>query len=116
VETFLSGQGFAKDYELHTGHLLEAYEIVELAANGESNAEQCLLRYEQRLGKALAGLVNTLDPDIIVLGGGMSNIERLYSNIRPVLSSWVFGKECATEVRQAKYGDSSGVRGAAWLW
>ena len=76
----------------------------------------CLVRYEQRLGKALASLINTLDPDIIVLGGGMSNIERLYYNLKPVMSNWVFGNECATEVRQAKYGDSSGVRGAAWLW
>jgi fructokinase len=116
VETFLSGPGFARDYELHTGKVLEAYQIVKLVEKGESNAELCLVRYEQRLGKALASLINTLDPDVIVLGGGMSNIERLYSNLKPLLSKWVFGKECATEVRQAKYGDSSGVRGAAWLW
>ena len=116
IETFLSGPGFERDYELYTGNVLEAYQIVELAEKGESSAASCLVRYEQRLGKALAGLINTLDPDIIVLGGGMSNIERLYSNLKPVMSNWVFGKECATEVRQAKYGDSSGVRGAAWLW
>jgi len=96
--------------------VLEAYQVVELAEKGEPNAELCLVRYEQRLGKALAGLINTLDPDIIVLGGGMSNIARLYSNLKPLMSNWVFGKECATEVRQARYGDSSGVRGAAWLW
>jgi len=116
VETFLSGPGFARDYEFYTGHVLEAYQVVELAEKGEPNAELCLLRYEQRLGKALAGLINTLDPDVIVLGGGMSNIDRLYSDLKPLMSNWVFGKECATEVRQAKYGDSSGVRGAAWLW
>ncbi len=116
VETFLSGPGFARDYELYTGDVLEAYQIVELAEKGEPDAEMCLVRYEQRLGKALASLINTLDPDIIVLGGGMSNIERLYYNLKPVMSNWVFGNECATEVRQAKYGDSSGVRGAAWLW
>lgn len=116
VETFLSGPGFKRDYELHTGQVFETYQIVELAEKGESDAEQCLMRYEQRLAKALAGLVNTLDPDIIVLGGGMSNIERLYTNVIPIMPSWVFGKECATPVRQANYGDSSGVRGAAWLW
>ena len=116
VETFLSGPGFARDYELYTGQVLEAYQVVELAERGEPNAELCLVRYEQRLGKALSGIINTLDPDIIVLGGGMSNIARLYSNLKPLMSNWVFGKECATEVRQAKYGDSSGVRGAAWLW
>ena len=105
-----------RDYEFHTGQILEAYQIVELAEKCESNAEHCLLRYEQRLAKALAGLINTLDPDIIILGGGMSNIERLYTNVIPIMPSWVFGKECATQVRQANYGDSSGVRGAAWLW
>ena len=96
--------------------MLEAYQVVELVEKGELNAELCLERYEQRLGKALASLINTLDPDIIVLGGGMSNIARLYSNLKPLMSNWVFGKECSTEVRQARYGDSRGVRGAAWLW
>ena len=115
VETFLSGPGFARDYELYTGNVLEAYQVVEFAEKGEPNAKLCLERYEQRLGKALAGLINTLDPDIIVLGGGMSNVTRLYSNLKPLMSNWVFGKECATEVRQAMHGDSSGVRGAAWL-
>ena len=83
----------------HTGQVFETYQIVELAEKGESNAEQCLMRYEQRLAKALAGLVNTLDPDIIVLGGGMSNIERLYTNVRPMMCDWVFGKECVTQTR-----------------
>ena len=116
IETFLSGPGFARDYELYTGNELEAYQVVELADKGEPNAELCLQRYKQRLGKALAGLINTLDPDIIVLGGGMSNITQLYSNLNPLISDWVFGKECATKVHQAMHGDSSGVRGAAWLW
>jgi len=74
------------------------------------------VRYETRLAKALASLINTLDPDVIVLGGGMSNIERLYPDLEPLMSNWVFGKECGTQVRKAKHGDSSGVRGAAWLW
>ena len=105
-----------RDYEFHTGQILEVYQIVELAEKCESNAEHCLLRYEQRLAKALAGLINTLDPDMIALGGGMSNIGRLYTNVRPMMCDWVFGKKCVTQLRQAKYGDSSGVRGAAWPW
>ena len=116
IETFLSGPGFARDYELYTGEALEAYQVVELAERGEPNAELCLVRYQTRLAKALASLINTLDPDIIVLGGGMSNIGRLYPDIEPLMSNWVFGKECTTQVCQAKHGDSSGVRGAAWLW
>ncbi len=116
VETYVSGPGFSKDYSLHTNETLEASQIVELALGGESHAKECLDRYKQRLGKALAGIVNTLDPDVIVLGGGMSNIDSLYPNIESIMSDWVFGKECQTPVVKAKHGDSSGVRGAAWLW
>jgi fructokinase len=75
-----------------------------LAERGEPNAELCLVRYQTRLAKALASLINTLDPDIIVLGGGMSNIGRLYPDIEPLMSNWVFGKECTTQVCQAKHG------------
>ena len=75
-----------------------------------------LVRYERRLAKSLAHVVNLLDPDVIVLGGGMSNVARLYLTVPGMMQEWVFGGECTTPVRQAKHGDSSGVRGAAWLW
>ena len=116
VETYVSGPGFSKDYKLHTGQTLEAYKIVDLALKGENDAKECLERYQQRLGKALAGIVNTLDPDVIVLGGGMSNVESIYYDIESIISGWVFGTEFQTQILKAKHGDSSGVRGAAWLW
>lgn len=116
VETYVSGPGFSKDYKIHTDQTLEAYQIVDLARKGENEAKECLERYQQRLGKALAGIVNTLDPDVIVLGGGMSNVETIYYDIESIMSRWVFGAECQTPVLKAKHGDSSGVRGAAWLW
>ncbi|VEC96171.1 ROK family protein [Klebsiella variicola] len=75
-----------------------------------------LSRYEQRLAKSLAHVVNILDPDVIVLGGGMSNVERLYQTVPDLVKQWVFGGECETPIRKALHGDSSGVRGAAWLW
>ena len=79
-------------------------------------AMAALERYEHRLGRALAHVVNLLDPDVIVLGGGLSRIERLYRNVPPQIANWAFGKSAATSVVPAKYGDSSGVRGAARLW
>ncbi|MDU2187410.1 MAG: fructokinase [Klebsiella pneumoniae] len=78
--------------------------------------ELALSRYEQRLAKSLAHVVNILDPDVIVLGGGMSNVERLYQTVPDLVKQWVFGGECETPIRKAMHGDSSGVRGAAWLW
>jgi fructokinase len=75
-----------------------------------------LERYEDRLARALAHIVNLLDPDIVVLGGGLSRIERLYRSVPPKITKWVFGKSAATLMVPAKYGDSSGVRGAARLW
>lgn len=116
IELFLSGPGFAKDYEFQCGQQVEPYEIVNLAHIGNEDAVKCLTRYEQRLAKALASLINILDPNVIVLGGGMSKIESLYADVGPLIANWVFGKETITELRPAKYGDSSGVRGAAWLW
>ncbi|WP_283132662.1 fructokinase [Enterovibrio norvegicus] len=116
IETFLSGTGFWKAFSLTTGQSLKGAEIVELAKQGDAEAEACLVRYEQRLAKALGTMVNMLDPDVIVLGGGMSNVERLYTNVPPLMAQWVLGGECATPLVKAKYGDSSGVRGAAWLW
>ena len=83
---------------------------------GDETAELALGRYERRLAKALANVVNILDPDAIVLGGGMSNVERLYDTVPLLVKQWVFGGECETPILKAVHGDSSGVRGAAWLW
>jgi len=79
-------------------------------------AELALSRYEMRLAKSLAHVVNILDPDVIVLGGGMSNVDRLYTTVPQLVKQWVFGGEFETPIRKAVHGDSSGVRGAAWLW
>lgn len=79
-------------------------------------AEQAFSHYEQRVAKSLAHVINILDPDVIVLGGGMSNVERLYHTLPSLVKTWVFGAECETPIRKALHGDSSGVRGAAWLW
>ncbi|GAB7270941.1 hypothetical protein DZS_23350 [Dickeya ananatis] len=116
IETFISGTGFGMDYQRLSGHARHGHEIIALAEQGDRLAEQALQRYEQRLAKSLAHIVNVLDPDVIVLGGGMSNVKRLYDTVPALLKQWVFGGECDTPVRQAMHGDSSGVRGAAWLW
>ena len=116
IETFISGTGFCRDYEMTSGNTLKGNEIVALAEKGDSVAEAVLQRYEQRVAKALAHVVNILDPDVIVLGGGASNIDRLYDTLPALLESHVFGSECKTPIRKAVHGDSSGVRGAAWLW
>ncbi|AFJ47999.1 fructokinase [Shimwellia blattae] len=116
IETFISGTGFATDYQRLSGTARTGAEIITLASRGDALAEQALARYEVRLAKSLAHVVNMLDPDVIVLGGGMSNVDRLYQTVPALIASWVFGGECATPVRKAQHGDSSGVRGAAWLW
>ncbi|HAB74117.1 MAG TPA: fructokinase, partial [Pantoea sp.] len=116
IETFVSGTGFAIDYRRLSGQALKGAEIVRLIAQQDPVAEQAMRRYETRLAKSLAQVVNLLDPDVIVLGGGMSNNERLYQTVPTLMKQWVFGGECETPVLKAKHGDSSGVRGAAWLW
>lgn len=116
IETFVSGTGFATDYQRLSGKSLSGAEIGALLAQQDPVAELAMSRYELRLAKSLAQVVNLLDPDIIVLGGGMSNVERLYQTLPTLIKPWVFGHECATPVVKAQHGDSSGVRGAAWLW
>ncbi|WP_411704418.1 fructokinase [Edaphovirga cremea] len=116
IETFISGTGFAHDYFRLSGIQHKGVEIMQLAEQGDPVAELALSRYEIRLAKSLAHVINILDPDVVVLGGGMSNVERLYSTVPLILKQWVFGGECETPVRKAIHGDSSGVRGAAWLW
>ncbi|EAU0460094.1 fructokinase [Salmonella enterica] len=116
IETFISGTGFATDYQRLSGKALKGDGIIRLVDAQDAVAELALSRYELRLAKALSHVVNILDPDVIVLGGGMSNVERLYKTVPSLMKSFVFGGECETPVRKALHGDSSGVRGAAWLW
>ncbi|WP_435954952.1 fructokinase [Dryocola sp. BD626] len=116
IETFVSGTGFALDYQRLSGKQLKGNEIMHLAEQQDPLAELAISRYETRLAKSLAHIVNILDPDVIVLGGGMSNVERLYKTVPQLVKPWVFGGEFETPIRKAVHGDSSGVRGAAWLW
>jgi len=116
IETFVSGTGFAEDYFRLSGQRLMGAEIIKLVDDEDPVAELALGRYERRLAKALANIINILDPDVVVLGGGMSNVDRLYSTLPLLIRQWVFGGECETPVLKAVHGDSSGVRGAAWLW
>jgi predicted NBD/HSP70 family sugar kinase len=109
IETYLSGPGLARDHESRTGKRLAPETIVSLQ-------EESLLRYEARLARSLAGVINVLDPDVIVLGGGMSNIERLYTEVPKLWGAQIFSDGVATRLRRHVHGDSSGVRGAAWLW
>ena len=116
IETFLSGPGLAADYEAHTGDRLDARAIAENDRAGDAAAGDTLDRYEERLARALATVINTLDPDCIVLGGGLSNIARLYENVPRKWRRHVFSDHVTTRLRAPLHGDDSGVRGAAWLW
>lgn len=116
IETFLSGPGFIREYCAATGEQATAQEIVARALEGREPAEAALARYEDRLARALASIINVIDPEVIVLGGGMSNISRLYTNVPRLWGRYVFSDRVDTRLVPAKYGDSSGVRGAAWLW
>lgn len=116
LETFVSGPGLAADHERTTGDVLTAREIVAAAANGDAPAEATLRRYEDRLARGLAMVIDILDPDAIVLGGGMSNVARLYTSLPAALRKHVFSDDVRTPILAPEHGDSSGVRGAAWLW
>ncbi len=116
VETFLSGPGMSAEHAARTGNRLTVESIVSLAQSGDQEAEQTLLRYEDRMARALAGVINILDPEVIVLGGGLSNIARLYRNVPRLWGRYVFSDRVDTRLSAARHGDSSGVRGAAWLW
>jgi fructokinase len=115
IETFLSGPGMAKLHQRETGVALSTDVIVARAAEGDKSCELSLQLYENRLARSLAHVINILDPDVIVLGGGMSNIARLYANVPQLWSRWVFSDRVDTRLVKNKFGDSSGVRGAAWL-
>ena len=116
VETWISGTGLEKDFERATRVSLRGPEIIARSEAGEPDALDALERFEDRLARGLAGVINLLDPDVIVMGGGASQIPRIYKNVPPRLKEYVFGKEADTPLVPAKHGDSSGVRGAAWLW
>ncbi|MCL1145177.1 fructokinase [Shewanella marinintestina] len=116
IETFISGTGLVRDYKLAGGHADSGIEIALKLEQGELLACQTFERYVDRLGRSLAHVINTLDPDIIVLGGGVSSINQIYQLLPKVLPKYVLGGECRTPVVQNMYGSSSGVRGAAWLW
>ena len=115
-ETLLSGPGFAADHVRHGGESFAAAQIVEAAAAGDATSRASLDRYVDRLARALAQVINLLDPDAIVLGGGMSNALALYERVPPRWAPHVFSDVVTTPLKRAHHGDSSGVRGAAWLW
>ncbi len=114
IETFLSGPGLARDYVAATGKQRTASEIA--AALGDPQAEAALARYEERMARALATIINVVDPDVIVLGGGLSNVGRLYERVPRLWSGHVFSDHVATRLVAPAHGDAGGVRGAAWLW
>jgi fructokinase len=115
IETFLSGPGMMQLHGSATGAALSSSEIVARAEQGDAVCEHSLKTYEHRLARSLAHVINILDPDVIVLGGGMSNIERLYTNVPALWGQWVFSDRVDTKLVKHCHGDSSGVRGAAWL-
>ncbi|MFV1982243.1 MAG: ROK family protein [Thiohalomonadales bacterium] len=116
IEIYLSGTGFERDHKLITSQTLSSPDIINAATQGNKGALASLERYERRMAKALASVINIIDPNVIVLGGGMSNVSRLYNNVPKIWHEYVFSDHVATKLVAPKYGDSSGVRGAAWLW
>ena len=116
IETFLSGPGLMNDHKVAMDEKLEPPEIVQQARGGNESSISTMLRYYDRLARALASVINIIDPDVIVLGGGLSNIEELYEKIPELWAQYVFSDRVETKFVPAKYGDSSGVRGASWLW
>ncbi|MBF0162103.1 MAG: ROK family protein [Magnetococcales bacterium] len=116
IETFLSGPGLSRQHQMSSGQQKSAPEIVEAAAQGDATAMHSMARYEDRLARALAAVINILDPHMVVLGGGLANITQLYTAIPTRWGAYVFSDAVATGLVKAQHGDSSGVRGAAWLW
>lgn len=116
IETWLSGTGFSNRFFEQTNKRLKAPEIIDLAAQNDEQAELALQHYEDRMARGLASIINVVDPDVIVLGGGMSNVQRLYDNVPRLWNNYVFSDRVDTILVPPKHGDSSGVRGAAWLW
>lgn len=115
IETFLSGPGMSRDHREATGAELDATGIAARADQGDADAHATIERYARRLARGLASIINVVDPDVIVLGGGVSNVASLYDRVPQLWVPYVFSDRIATKLVRAKYGDSSGVRGAAWL-
>ncbi len=116
IETHLSGPAFAREFHQRSGREATAAQVLAFAQAGDAQAEEAWRTYERRLARALASLINIVDPDVIVAGGGLSNVGRLYENVPTLWERWVFSDRVDTRFVPATYGDSSGVRGAAWLW
>jgi fructokinase len=116
IETFLSGPGMRRDYEQHAGDRIAPADIVQQATAGDTDARACLARYSDRLARSLSVVINIVDPDAIVLAGGLSNITQLYDDVPRRWGAYVFSDSVSTRLVRAAHGDSSGVRGAAWLW
>jgi len=116
IETWVSGRAFQAQYEAAAGKRLHGSQIVRLARSGDTLASALLDRYVERLARGLAVVVNTLDPDIFVLGGGMSNVAELYERLPALILRYAFATVFTTPIVRSRHGDSSGVRGAAWLW
>lgn len=116
IETFVSGPGLAADYLRSSGRSLTPQAIVDAARLGDQDAAAALDRHQDRLARALASVVNVVDPEVIVLGGGLSQLEHLYQGLPRQIARHVFSEQLATRLLRPKFGDSSGVRGAAWLW
>ena len=116
IETWLSGPGIVRDHELHNNAFIDAEMLDNMARFGDEDAYETLQRYEDRMARSLAHVINILDPDVIVLGGGMGNIKRLYKNVPDIWGDYVFSDAVNTKLLAPLHGDSSGVRGAAWLW
>jgi fructokinase len=116
IETFLSGPALARDYLSLGGEDLAAIDVVARAENRDPRAVKTLERYEHRFARAIASVINVIDPDVIVLGGGLSNIMRFYDRVPSLWAPFIFSDRVATKLLRARHGDASGVRGAAWLW
>jgi len=116
IETYLSGPGLAALHLAVAGRDLMPPEICAAAVGGDGHAERVLTQYEERLARSLGQVINILDPDVIVLGGGLSNIERLYVNVPRRWQRYVFSDSVSTRLERNRHGDAGGVRGAAWLW
>jgi len=116
IETWLSGPGLARDHQQRYGGSQDACTIIQLAELGDTNACLTMQRYSNRMARALAGVINVIDPDVIVLGGGLSNCKRLYNAVSTQWDAYVFSDRVDTRLERARHGDSSGVRGAACLW
>ncbi len=116
IETWISGSALEADYQRTAGSLLSASDIAARAGDGDPIADASLTRYETRMARALAQIINVLDPDVIVLGGAMSTVTRLYENVPPLSRQFILSKDPVTRLVPTRHGDASRVRGAAWLW